>query len=110
MTTRASSRRCACSSRAAIAASRALSPVLDATDPVDRAYRLELSSPGIDRPLVRVSDFRRAIGHEARIELDVPVDGRKRFRGWIVAVLTMTLVGTVTYVAWPAAPPLRVVS
>jgi ribosome maturation factor RimP len=61
--------------------SRALSPVLDATDPVDRAYRLEISSPGIDRPLVRRSDFDRYAGHLAKIEMEVPVDGRKRFRG-----------------------------
>ena len=44
-------------------------------------YTLEVSSPGIDRPLVRLSDFERAIGHEARVELAVPMDGRKRFKG-----------------------------
>ena len=65
------------------AASKALSPVLDLDDPISGAYRLEISSPGIDRPLVRVSDFLRAAGHEARIELAVPLDGRKRFRGTI---------------------------
>ncbi len=63
------------------AASRALSPVLDAADPIDRAYRLEISSPGIDRPLVRVSDFERYAGHVVKIEMAAPVDGRKRFRG-----------------------------
>jgi ribosome maturation factor RimP len=69
------------------AASQALSPELDVEDVIAEAYRLELSSPGIDRPLVRVSDFRRAIGHEARIELTQPSpSGRKRFRGDIVAV------------------------
>ncbi len=69
------------------AASQALSPVLDLEDPVAQEYRLEMSSPGIDRPLVRLSDFRRAIGHEARVELAVPTaSGRKRFRGTIVAV------------------------
>jgi ribosome maturation factor RimP len=69
------------------AASQALSPVLDLEDPVAQEYRLEMSSPGIDRPLVRLSDFRRAIGHEARVELAVPAaSGRKRFRGMIVAV------------------------
>jgi ribosome maturation factor RimP len=62
-------------------ASRALSPVLDVADPVERAYRLEISSPGIDRPLVRKSDFDRYAGHLVRIEMDVPVNGRKRFRG-----------------------------
>jgi ribosome maturation factor RimP len=62
-------------------ASRALSPVLDADDPVDRAYRLELSSPGLDRPLVRHSDFDRYAGNLVKIEMAVAVDGRKRFRG-----------------------------
>ncbi|HLH87275.1 MAG TPA: ribosome maturation factor RimP [Xanthobacteraceae bacterium] len=63
------------------AVSRALSPVLDAADPIDRAYRLEISSPGIDRPLVRRSDFERHAGHVVKIEMAVMVDGRKRFRG-----------------------------
>ena len=63
------------------AASRALSPVFDAEDPIDREYRLEISSPGIDRPLVRRSDFERYAGHEAKIEMAVAQDGRKRFRG-----------------------------
>src|SRR5438876_730071 len=63
------------------AVSRALSPVLDLADPVDRAYRLEISSPGIDRPLVRRSDFDRYAGHAAKIEMAVAVDGRRRFRG-----------------------------
>jgi len=68
-------------------ASENLSPVLDVEDAIAQAYRLEMSSPGIDRPLVRVSDFRRAIGHEARIELATPQpDGRKRFRGLLRAV------------------------
>ena len=61
--------------------SRALSPVLDSTDPVDRAYRLELSSPGLDRPLVRRSDFDRYAGHIAQVEMQVPIEGRRRFRG-----------------------------
>ena len=68
------------------AASMALSPVLDIEEPLPQAYHLEMSSPGIDRPLVRVSDFARAIGHEARIEMAVMVDERKRFRGWIEGV------------------------
>lgn len=62
-------------------ASRTLSPVLDVADPIEKAYRLEISSPGIDRPLVRKSDFDRHAGHEVRIEMAVPVNGRKRFRG-----------------------------
>jgi ribosome maturation factor RimP len=68
------------------AASMAISPVLDLEDPISQAYRLEMSSPGIDRPLVRLSDYRRAISHEARIETSVLVAGRKKFRGWIEGV------------------------
>jgi ribosome maturation factor RimP len=68
------------------AVSRALSPVLDVADPVDSAYRLEISSPGMDRPLVRRSDFERHAGHLVKIEMDVPLDGRRRFRGTIGAV------------------------
>lgn len=68
------------------AASAALSPVLDVEDVVQQAYRLEVSSPGIDRPLMRVSDLRRALGQEARVELRSALDGRKRFRGLIGAV------------------------
>ncbi len=64
--------------------SRALSPVLDADDPVDRAYRLEISSPGIDRPLVRQSDFVRYANNFVKIEMAVAVDGRKRFRGQLL--------------------------
>jgi len=63
------------------AVSRALSPVLDVADPIERAYRLEISSPGIDRPLVRKSDFERYTGHVAKIETSMPIQGRKRFRG-----------------------------
>jgi ribosome maturation factor RimP len=64
--------------------SRALSPVFDVADPVDRAYRLEISSPGIDRPLVRKSDFDRYAGNLVKIETEIPVDGRKRFRGLLI--------------------------
>ena len=63
------------------ASSRALSPVLDVADPVPTAYRLEMSSPGLDRPLVRRTDFERAHGQLVKIEMAVPVEGRKRFRG-----------------------------
>ena len=65
------------------AISRALSPVLDVADPIDRAYRLEISSPGIDRPLVRRSDFERYAGHLVKVEMAVAHEGRKRFRGTI---------------------------
>ncbi len=68
------------------AASRALSPVFDAEDPIETEYRLEVSSPGIDRPLVRRSDFERHAGHEAKIEMAVALDGRKRFRGILTGV------------------------
>jgi ribosome maturation factor RimP len=66
------------------AISRALSPLLDVADPVDRAYRLEISSPGIDRPLVRRSDFERSVGNRVRIEMTVAVEGRRRFRGVLI--------------------------
>ncbi|MEH0070989.1 ribosome maturation factor RimP [Pannonibacter sp. Pt2-lr] len=66
--------------------SRAVSPALDVDDPINRAYHLEVSSPGIDRPLVRESDFVRWSGHEAKVEMSVPQDGRKRFRGVITGV------------------------
>ena len=61
--------------------SRAISPMLDVEDPIATRYQLEVSSPGIDRPLVRPRDFERWVGHEAKIEMAVPVAGRKRFRG-----------------------------
>ncbi|MGH6798454.1 MAG: ribosome maturation factor RimP, partial [Roseiarcus sp.] len=66
----------------------ALSPVFDVEEPMAQAYRLEISSPGIDRPLVRESDFSRAVGHEARVEMAVAIDGRKRFRGGLTAVVS----------------------
>ena len=61
--------------------SRHLSPLLDAHDPIASRYTLEISSPGIDRPLARVSDFEAWAGHEAKIEMKELVAGRKRFRG-----------------------------
>jgi ribosome maturation factor RimP len=66
--------------------SRTLSPVLDVADPIDRAYRLEVSSPGMDRPLVRRSDFERFAGHELKVEMAVSINGRKRFRGLLLGV------------------------
>jgi ribosome maturation factor RimP len=75
--------------------SKDLSPVLDVEDPIDREYHLEVSSPGIDRPLVRKRDFAAYVGHEAKIELNDMINGRKRFRGFIKAVddeaVTITL-------------------
>src|SRR5437660_8959392 len=64
--------------------SRTLSPVLDVADPIERAYRLEVSSPGIDRPLVRRSDFERYAGNRVRVEMAVAVEGRRRFRGLLL--------------------------
>lgn len=61
--------------------SQALSAVLDVEDPIEATYTLEISSPGIDRPLVRLADFDRFIGKEAHVELFRPIDGRRRFRG-----------------------------
>jgi len=66
-----------------VAISRKLSELLEVHDPVPGGYRLEVSTPGIDRPLVRPSDFASWVGHEAKIELKELVDGRKRFRGVI---------------------------
>ena len=68
------------------AVSRALSPVLDVADPIDRAYRLEVSSPGMDRPLVRRSDFERFAGHGLKVEMANAIDGRRRFRGLLLGV------------------------
>lgn len=65
--------------------SRAVSALLDVEDPISSAYRLEISSPGIDRPLVKPEDYVRFAGHEVKIETTLPMDGRKRFKGKIVA-------------------------
>ena len=63
--------------------SRTLSAKFDAEDPIEGAYTLEVSSPGIDRPLVRAADYRRFTGHIAKVETRVPVEGRRRFSGRI---------------------------
>jgi len=68
------------------AVSRAVSPALDVDDPIDKAYHLEVSSPGIDRPLVRKSDFGNWVGHLLKMETSVMVAERKRFRGKIASV------------------------
>jgi len=65
--------------------SLAISPILDVEDPIDKAYHLEVSSPGIDRPLVRKSDFDMWVGHLLKCETSVIVDNRKRFRGKLKA-------------------------
>jgi ribosome maturation factor RimP len=66
--------------------SRSVSALLDVADPIATAYTLEVSSPGIDRPLVRREDFARFAGFEAKVELTAPVDGRRRFRGKLLGV------------------------
>ncbi len=66
--------------------SRTVSALLEVEDPISGPYRLEVSSPGIDRPLVKARDFARFAGFRARIECDAPVDGRKRFVGTLKGV------------------------
>lgn len=66
--------------------SRAISDILDAADPVEGDYMLEVSSPGIDRPLTRLKDFETWAGYEVRLELDRLADGRKRFKGGLAGV------------------------
>ena len=64
--------------------SRVVSAILDVEDPISGAYTLEVSSPGIDRPLVRLGDYERFAGNEARLETQSTIAGRKRFRGRIL--------------------------
>ena len=71
------------------AISRAVSAILDVEDPIAGSYTLEVSSAGIDRPLVRHEDFARFAGFEAKVELREPVEGRKRFRGRLLGVTGM---------------------
>jgi ribosome maturation factor RimP len=66
--------------------SRALSAVLDVEDPMPEAYTLEVSSPGIDRPLTREKDYTRWTGHVARMETALPIDGRRRFKGTLLGL------------------------
>jgi ribosome maturation factor RimP len=66
--------------------SRAISEVMDAADPIAGEYVLEVSSPGVDRPLTQLKDFETFEGHEARLELDRMAEGRKRFRGVLAGV------------------------
>jgi len=66
--------------------SRAISEIMDAADPIAGEYTLEVSSPGVDRPLTRLKDFANYEGHEARIELDRVAEGRKRFRGVLAGI------------------------
>ncbi len=64
--------------------SHALLDFIEQEDPLEGDYELEVSSPGIDRPLTRLMDFARYAGHEAKVELAAPIDGRKRFRGTLL--------------------------
>lgn len=73
------------------AISRAVSALLDVEDPIPDAYTLEVSSPGLDRPLTRPGDFQRFAGLEARVELSHPLDGRKRFQGRLVGLEDSTV-------------------
>lgn len=66
--------------------SRAISAILDVEDPIPTAYSLEVSSPGVDRPLVRAADFERFAGYQARVEADEPIDGRRRFVGRLLGL------------------------
>ena len=66
--------------------SHAVSALLDVADPLPGAYRLEVTSPGIDRPLVRRADYERCAGFEARLETELPIDGRRRFRGRLLGL------------------------
>ncbi len=68
------------------AISTAVSALLDVEDPIAEAYTLEVSSPGIDRPLTRLADFDRWTGHEARIETEELIDGRRRFKGQLAGI------------------------
>ena len=66
--------------------SRAVSALLEVEDPIKGSYTLEVSSPGLDRPLVRIGDFERFQGHQAKIEVNRPLDGRRRFKGRLLGV------------------------
>ena len=93
--------------------SRAVSALLDVADPINGKYVLEVSSPGIDRPLTRPPDFNRFAGLEIKIELRQAIDGRKRFQGTLVGfeageVLLAVDVGTIG-LAWPMVASARLV-
>lgn len=93
--------------------SRAISAILDAADPIAEAYTLEVSSPGIDRPLVRLADFERFAGFEARLETDRPLDGRRRFIGRLIGVadgkVRLHADGSVRYIPFDAVSRAKLV-
>jgi ribosome maturation factor RimP len=72
--------------------SREVEAALDVEDPIPGSYHLEVSSPGLDRPLVKAAHFRRFLGHQARVTLEAPIDGRRRFRGEIAGADDETVV------------------
>lgn len=85
--------------------SHAVSAILDVDDPIGSAYTLEVSSPGIDRPLVRLADFDRFAGQEARVELSRPIDGRRRFQGRLLGTRGDTVRLTVSGIEHEVALP-----
>ncbi len=92
------------------ALSRAISPILEAQDPIPGEYDLEVSSPGIDRPLVVPADFVRFAGHEAKIELARPLNERRRFRGIITQVAGEEIVLQLSDSEIPARLPFSAIS
>jgi ribosome maturation factor RimP len=96
------------------AVSRAVSAILDEKDPIDGEYSLEVSSPGVDRPLTKPEHFARFAGYEARIETDVAVDGRKRFKGILQGTdakdnIAIDMEGTVYQVPFDAVSKAKLV-
>ncbi|MEZ5862642.1 MAG: ribosome maturation factor RimP [Geminicoccaceae bacterium] len=93
--------------------SQAVSAVLDVADPIAGAYVLEVSSPGLDRPLVRLDDFARFAGHEVRLEVEPPLDGRKRWRGLLEGVagedVLLTVEGLTRRVPYPTVRKAKLV-
>ena len=84
--------------------SRALSAMLDEVDPIEHEYALEVSSPGIDRPLTRLADYAKWVGHDARVKLTESLDGRVRLHGAIAGVRGATIAFTVPTVGEVAVP------
>lgn len=92
-----------CAIEDCVAVSHAASALLEVEDPIEGAYELEVSSPGIDRPLTRAKDFLRWAGYEARLELRLPMEGRRRIKGRLLG-----LEGTDVVLAEAAGQQLRV--
>jgi ribosome maturation factor RimP len=92
------------------ALSRRISDVLDANDPIEEAYRLEVSSPGIDRPLTRAQDFIDWAGFDARVRLAEPVEGRKQLDGRLVGVEDGTVTVTLVKSGEPFSFPYSVIA